>query len=272
MTPPVALSIAGSDSGAGAGLQADLKTFAALGVFGTCAVTAITAQNTREVRHVHTLSPGLVAAQVTTVLNDMPVVAVKTGMLGDAAIITAVVDLAEAGRLPNLVVDPVVVSSTGTRLLDGDAEGCYLDRLFPHACVITPNLAEAAALLGTVIRTGADRQEAARALGAAGPEVVVLKGGHPLPGDDGDAVDVVWDGTRCTELRAPRIDSVNVHGTGCSFASAVAAGLARGLDVDEALRAAKAFVHRAIAGSARWCLGAGHGPLDHFGFDQEEPT
>lgn len=272
MTPPVALSIAGSDSGAGAGVQADLKTFAALGVFGTCAVTAITAQNTREVRHIHTLPPDLVAAQVTTVLDDMAVAAVKTGMLGDAAIIAAVADLAEGGPLPNLVVDPVLVSSTGTRLLDSDAEARYLDRLFPHAYVITPNLAEAAALLGTAIRTPGDRQEAARALGAAGPQVVVLKGGHPLPGDDGDAVDVVWDGTRCTELRAPRVDSVNVHGTGCSFASAVAAGLARGLAVDEALRAAKAFVHRAIRGAAHWRLGAGHGPLDHFGFDQEEPT
>jgi hydroxymethylpyrimidine/phosphomethylpyrimidine kinase len=270
MTPPVALSIAGSDSGAGAGLQADLKTFAALGVFGTCAVTAITAQNTSVVRHVHTLPPGLVVAQVTTVLEDLPVVAVKTGMLGDAAIITAIADLADAGRLPNLVVDPVLVSSTGTRLLEGDAVARYLDRLFPHARVITPNLAEAAALLGTAIRTRADRQEAARALGAAGPEVVVLKGGHPLRGDDGDAVDVVWDGTRCTELRAPRVDSVNVHGTGCSFASATAAGLAQGLDVDEALRAAKAFVHRAIRGSAHWRLGVGHGPLDHFGFNQEE--
>jgi hydroxymethylpyrimidine/phosphomethylpyrimidine kinase len=166
----------------------------------------------------------------------------------------------------------VLVSSTSTRLLDRDAEARYLDRLFPHARVVTPNLAEAAALLGTAIRTRADRREAARALGAAGPEVVVLKGGHPLPGDDGDAVDVVWDGTRCSELRAPRIDSVNVHGSGCSFASAVAAGLARGLVVDGALRAAKAFVHRAIAGSARWRLGAGHGPLDHFGFNQEEPT
>lgn len=280
MTPPVALTIAGSDSGGGAGVQADLKTFAALRVFGASAVTAITAQNTREVREVHTLTPDLVVAQVITVLDDMAVVAVKTGMLGDGAVIAAVADLAAAGRLPNLVVDPVLVSSSGARLLERDAETHYLTRLFPHARVVTPNLAEADALLGTSIRTRRDRHEAARALGATGPEIVVIKGGHPLPGDDraeadesdeGNAVDVVWDGTELTELRAPRIDSANVHGTGCSFAAAVTAGLARGLDVHRALRDAKTFVHHAIAGAAGWRLGAGHGPLDHFRFNQEEP-
>ncbi|MEX2659419.1 MAG: bifunctional hydroxymethylpyrimidine kinase/phosphomethylpyrimidine kinase [Acidimicrobiales bacterium] len=274
MTPPVALTIAGSDSGAGAGIQADLKTFAALGVYGTTAITAVTAQSTTEVRRVEPLAPDLVLAQVEAVLDDLPVVAVKTGMLADAAVIAVVADLAEAGRLPNLVVDPVLVSSTGARLLARDAEHLYVDRLLRHARVITPNLAEAAALLGGAITNLDDQRSAARALGAHGPEVVVVKGGHQLPdcGDGDDAVDVVWDGDRCTELRATRIDTANVHGTGCSFASAIAAGLARGLTVDEALRVAKTFVHQAIEGAAPWRLGAGHGPIDHFRFNQEEPT
>lgn len=275
MTPPVALTIAGSDSGAGAGIQADLKTFAALGVYGTTAITAVTAQSTTEVRRVEPLAPDLVLAQIEAVLDDLAVVAVKTGMLADAAVIALVADLAEMGRLPNLVVDPVLVSSTGARLLARDAEHLYVDRLLRHARVITPNLAEAAALLGGEITTLDDQRSAARALGAHGPEVVVVKGGHRLPGDDGDdgdAVDIVWDGERCTELRATRIETANVHGTGCSFASAIAAGLARGLTVGEALRVAKTFVHHAIDGAARWRLGAGHGPIDHFGYNQEGPT
>lgn len=272
MTPAVALTIAGSDSGGGAGLQADLKTFAALGVFGTSAVTAVTAQSTVGVRRVHALPADLVADQVETVLDDLPVAAVKTGMLADVAIVSAVAGLAEAGRLPNLVVDPVLVSSSGARLLAPGAESAYLDRLFPQARVVTPNLAEAAALLGVAIRTAGDQRDAARALADHGPQVVVVKGGHPLAGDGGDAVDVVWDGHRVTELRAPRLETRNVHGTGCTFASAVAAGLARGADVERAVRDAKAYVHGAIRAAAQWRLGAGHGPLDHFRFDQEEPT
>lgn len=271
MTPRVAMTIAGSDSGGGAGLQADLKTFAALGVFGTSGVTAVTAQSTSEVRAVHPLPPELVTAQVETVLDDLPVAAVKTGMLANAAIVRAVADLADAGRLPNLVVDPVLVASSGARLLEPDAETQYLVRLFPLARVVTPNLAEAEALLGGRIRTAGDQRDAARALAEHGPAIVVVKGGHPLVGDGGEAVDVVWNGTDIVELRAPRIDTPNVHGTGCSFASAIAAGLARGAPVDAALERAKAFVHRAITDAAPWRIGGGHGPLDHFGFDQEEP-
>lgn len=271
MTPPVAMTIAGSDSGGGAGLQADLKTFAALGVFGTSAVTAVTAQSTREVRVLYPLPSDVVTAQVETVLDDFPVAAVKTGTLANAAIVRAVADLADAGRLPNLVVDPVLVASSGARLLEPDAEAHYLARLFPRARVVTPNLAEAEVLLRTSIRTAKDQREAARALADHGAAIVVVKGGHRLVDDGGDAVDVVWDGTDIVELRTPRIDTANVHGTGCSFASAVAAGLARGVPADAALRRAKAFVRRAIADAAAWRLGGGHGPLDHFGFDQEEP-
>ncbi len=272
MTPAVALTIAGSDSGGGAGIQADLKTFAALGVFGASAITAITAQNTSEVRGVHPLPPDVVTDQVETVLDDLPVAAVKTGMLADASIVAAVADLADAGRLPNLVVDPVLVASSGARLLEAQAEAGYLARLIPRARVITPNIAEAEALLGASIQSAGDQRDAARALGEHGPEVIVVKGGHPLAGDGGHAVDVVWDGCRLTELRATRVDTANVHGTGCSFASAIAARLAAGADIASALRDAKAFVHAAITSAARWRLGAGQGPLDHFGFDQEEPT
>jgi hydroxymethylpyrimidine/phosphomethylpyrimidine kinase len=266
VNPPVALTIAGSDSGGGAGLQADLKTFAALGVFGTSAVTALTAQNTAGVRGVHATPTGFVVAQIAAVLDDLPVSAVKTGMLATAATVAAVADLAAQGRLPHLVVDPVMVSSSGDRLLEPAAEAAYRDRLFPHAAVVTPNLREAEALLGTAIRGRAEQHEAARALGDLGPAVVVVKGGHPVGPPDGEAVDVVWDGRKTYELRAPWVDTPNTHGSGCSFASAAAAHLAQGDDPRTALAGAKAFVSRAVAGGARWRLGAGHGPLDHFGW------
>jgi hydroxymethylpyrimidine/phosphomethylpyrimidine kinase len=266
MNPPVALTIAGSDSGGGAGIQADLKSFAANGVFGTSAITALTAQNTRGVRGVHPVPASFVVAQVEAVLEDLPVAAVKTGMLATAETVEAVAGLAADGRLPRLVVDPVMVSSSGDRLLEPAAERLYVESLLPHATVLTPNLREAQVLLGTTIRTLSDQHEAARALGAFGPGVVVVKGGHAVE-DSGDvAVDVVFDGKATTELRAPRIDTPNNHGTGCSFASATAAGLARGLTVTEAITAAKAYVFRAVTGGARWTLGGGHGPLDHFGW------
>lgn len=272
MNPPVALTIAGSDSGGGAGIQGDLRTFAAHGVFATTAVTAVTAQNTVEVRAVHALPPELVAAQVEAVLDDLPVATVKTGMLATAAITGAVADLAVAGRLANLVVDPVMVSSSGARLLEADAEAAYVERLLPVAAVLTPNRAEAAVLCGGEIRSLADQREAARALAGHGTAVVVVTGGHPAAGSGGDAVDVVADGRtgRVRELRTPWVESGNVHGTGCSFAAAIAAGVARGLGVDDAIVRAKAFVHAAIAGSVRWRIGTGHGPLDHFGWHQEE--
>lgn len=273
MTPPVALTIAGSDSGGGAGIQADLRTFAAHRVHGASAIAALTAQNTVEVRGVRATPADFLVAQIETVLDDLPVAAVKTGMLATAANVEAVADLAIAGRLPNLVVDPVMVSSSGHRLLDADAEHAYLHDLFPSATVITPNCREAAVLLGLdAITTRAQQRDAARTLAGLGPRVVVVKGGDLVdPDDPGRSVDVVAHGVTFDELVSPRIDTPNNHGTGCSFAAAIAAGLARGDAPLEAVVAAKRFVAAAIAGAARWRLGAGHGPIDHLGWETAGP-
>jgi len=263
-TPAVALTIAGSDSSGGAGIQADLKTFAALGVYGTCAITALTAQNTCGVAGIHVVPADFVVAQIEAVLGDLPVAAVKTGMLATPAIVSAVADLAAAGRLPKLVVDPVMVTSSGDRLLDPEAEALYVEALLPHASLLTPNLREAEVLLDTPIRTLAEQREAACALGALGPAIVVIKGGHPVSDRSDEAVDVVWDGTSTYDLSAPRVDTVNNHGTGCTFAAAAAAALAGGADMTEALQKAKAYVSLTLTGGASWQLGHGHGPLDHF--------
>jgi len=264
MTPPVALTIAGSDSGGGAGVQADLKTFAAWGVFGASALTALTAQSTVGVHGVHPVPPAFVVAQVEAVLGDLDVRAVKTGMLGTAGVVEAVAGLAAAGRLPQLVVDPVMVASSGDRLLEEPAERAYVDLLLPHTTVLTPNLLEAQALLGGTISTLVEQREAARALGLLGPRAVVVKGGHPVDGARSEAVDVVWDGVALLELRAPRLDTPHTHGTGCTFAAAVTAGLASGRPVVLVVQQAKAYVALAIAAGAGWRLGAGHGPLDHL--------
>lgn len=263
MNPPVALTIAGSDSGGGAGLQADLKTFAALGVFGTSAVTAVTAQNTVTVAGVLAVDPGFVDLQVTTVLGDLPVAAVKTGMLANSKTVEAVAARAAAGDLPNLVVDPVLVSSTGHRLLDDDGPAAYLAQLLPHALVTTPNLKEAALLADMAIESVDDMVRAAERLAATGVGVVVVKGGH-LAG--GRAPDVVLAEGRHRVLDAPRVPTGNDHGTGCSLAAAICARLAHGDDPVPAVTAAKAYVAGAIAGAAGWRLGAGHGPIDHFGW------
>ena len=267
MSPRVALTIAGSDSSGGAGVQADLKAFAACGVFGASAITALTAQNTTGVRGVHAVPAAFVVAQVEAVLDDLDVAAVKTGMLATAEVVHAVAGLAAAGRLPRLVVDPVMVASSGARLLEPDAERAYLEALLPHAEVLTPNLSEAQVLLGRSITTLAEQREAARALGALGPRAVLVKGGHAVAGTQDEAVDVLWDGAQLRELRAGRVAGTNDHGTGCTLASALAAGLARGEDLVAAVEAAKAYVLRALAGGAGWRLGAGHGPLDHFGWE-----
>jgi len=265
MNPPVALTIAGSDSGGGAGIQADLKTFAACGVYGASAITALTAQNTRGVWGVHTVPADFVRAQVEAVLADFAVAATKTGMLATPDVVATVAELAEQGRLPHLVVDPVMVASSGDRLLEQAAEDLYRDALLPHAAVVTPNLHEASVLLGEEITTLAAQHEAARALGRLCPGVVVVKGGHRTKGAEHVAVDVVWDGHTTTELSAARVDTVNNHGTGCTFSAAIAAALASGATHGEAVQRAKAFVTRAIGDAADWRLGGGHGPLDHFG-------
>jgi hydroxymethylpyrimidine/phosphomethylpyrimidine kinase len=266
-TPPVALTIAGSDSGGGAGVQTDLVTFAAHGVHGASVITALTAQNTVGVDGVHVPPVEFLRAQLEAVLGDLPVAAVKTGMLATEEVVRAVADVAAAGRLPHLVVDPVLVSSTGARLLDEGAERAYVDALFPHAQVVTPNTREASALVGGTVATAADAVAAARELGRLGPAWVVVKGGHQVDEADGvassEAVDVVVETATgaVTELRAPRVDTRNDHGTGCTFAAATAALLARGVPVPEALAGAKAFVHAGLVASAGWHLGAGHGPV-----------
>lgn len=263
MNPPVALTIAGSDSGGGAGLQADLRAFAALGAFGATVITAVTAQNTTGVTDVHVIPRSTVAAQLAAVLGDLPVGAVKTGMLATAELVALVGERAAAGELPNLVVDPVLVSTTGHRLLEDEAVATYRELLLPHAAVVTPNLIEAGVLVGRELRTREDAWAAASELAQLGPGVVVVKGGHAT-GDR--AVDVVVAGDETFELDAERIGTRNDHGTGCTFAAATAAGLAVGVGVRQALHGAKRYVTACIAGSAGWTLGAGHGPLDHLGF------
>ncbi|MBO0886703.1 MAG: bifunctional hydroxymethylpyrimidine kinase/phosphomethylpyrimidine kinase [Acidimicrobiales bacterium] len=264
MTPLVCLTIAGSDSGGGAGIQADLKAFSALGVFGTTAITAVTAQNTVGVDLVHVVPPEVVDAQISAVLDDLGPLATKTGMLATAANVAAVARRAVAGDLPNLVVDPVMVASTGARLLDEEAERTYLDLLIPHALVVTPNLYEASLLVGRTLTTVADMADAAAFLRRLGAKVAVVKGGH-LEGPV--AVDVVDDGAEVRELRRQRVPTENVHGTGCTLSAATAAHLARGAAPMAAVEEATRFVARAIAGGARWHLGKGHGPLDPFGWE-----
>lgn len=270
MTPCVALSIAGSDSGGSAGIQADLRTFAAMGVFGTTAITAVTAQNGQEVRSVHGVPAEEVRAQALAVLDDLPIAAVKTGMLADVTVVHVVAELAAAGRLPNLVVDPVLVSTSGTRLAVGDIVAAYLRELFPYAAVVTPNLVEAGVLTGAKIVTLAGQRDAAKRLGESTGAVIVVKGGHGVADVTNTAVDVVWDGNDLREVRRPRIPTTNSHGSGCTFAAAVTAGLARSEPLSRAVDAAGHFVHRALLGSVDWRLGGGNGPLDHFGWSARE--
>jgi hydroxymethylpyrimidine/phosphomethylpyrimidine kinase len=251
------LTIAGSDSGGGAGIQADLKTFAAHGVFGTSAVTVLTAQNSAEIRGVSPVPTSFVEQQLAAVLDDLPVAAVKTGMLASAETVELVAGWAP--RLPRLVVDPVLVDSTGRRMFSPQTERAYLERLFPHAAVVTPNLREAEVLLGRPVSTVEDAVAAATALGEAGTTCVVVKGGR-LRGVS-EAVDVVWHEGQVDLLTEPWVDTANNHGSGCTFAAATAAGLAQGLDLMEAIAGAKKYVSTALERSKDWRLGAGHGPL-----------
>jgi hydroxymethylpyrimidine kinase/phosphomethylpyrimidine kinase len=253
---PVALTVAGSDSGGGAGIQADLKTFAALGVHGTSAITAITAQNTVEVTDILELPTGIIRAQIDAVVSDLGVDAAKTGMLATSAIIKAVAAAIEAHGIRNLVVDPVMVAKGGARLLRDDAIDSLRTRLLPLAAVVTPNLPEAGVLLGRRISTLDERRQAARDLVALGARAAVVKGGHA----EEDAIDVFWDGSQLIELPAKRIPTSNTHGSGCVFSAAITAGLARGLDPPASVRAAKEFISHAIEHSLD--LGHGHGPVN----------
>jgi hydroxymethylpyrimidine/phosphomethylpyrimidine kinase len=258
MNIPRALTIAGSDSGGGAGIQADLKTFAALGVYGMSAIAALTAQNTVGVRGILELAPEFVSLQIRTVVEDIGVDAVKTGMLSNAAIISQVAkDLRELG-LRNIVVDPVMVAKGGDRLLRADAVETMVKELLPLALVVTPNLHEAEALTDLGVRTLDEMKEAARAIKAFGPRYVVIKGGH-LPGTP---LDLLFDGQEFREYTNLRYDTPHTHGTGCTFASAIAAGLARGLPVEEAVARAKGYITSAIQHGMP--MGKGHGPVHHF--------
>ena len=254
-----ALTIAGSDSSGGAGIQADLKTFAAHGVYGTCAITAVTAQNTLGVIAWEALTADLVTAQIEAVVDDIGVDAVKTGMLANAAVVEAVSAAIRSLELPQLVVDPVMVAKGGDRLLEQDAVNAIRTELLPQAHVVTPNIPEAEVLAGIPIHSVDDMREAGRRILDLGPRVVLVKGGH-LGGPE--SIDVACTGAQIVELRGPRIQTQHTHGTGCTLASAIAANLARGFADLDAIAAARTYVEGAIRNAPG--IGKGHGPLGHF--------
>ncbi|MEZ5291818.1 MAG: bifunctional hydroxymethylpyrimidine kinase/phosphomethylpyrimidine kinase [Vicinamibacterales bacterium] len=253
-----ALTIAGSDSGGGAGIQADLKTFAAHGVFGTSAITALTAQNTVGVMGVHVIPPEFVDRQIEAVVADIGCDAVKTGMLATAGIVETVAAAVARLALPNLVVDPVMVAKSGDHLLAPEAVDAVRRALLPQARVVTPNVPEAEVLSGLSIRTLEDAVAAGRAIQALGARAVIVKGGHLLRDD---IVDVLVEGDTVVRIEGPRVPGVHTHGTGCTFAAATAARLALGDGLEQAARAAQAYVREAMRAGVP--LGAGHRPLDH---------
>ena len=257
----IALTIAGSDSGGGAGIQADLKTFSALGVYGASVITAITAQNTRGVTAVEDVSPQVVAAQIDAVLSDLEVGAVKIGMVSRRETIAVIAEgLRRFGK--RAVVDPVMVATSGDRLLRPDAVAALMDELLPLSVIATPNLAEAALMTGRAVAE--DEREMARqaeAIMRSGAQAVLVKGGHL---EKGDATDLFLDGDRLLRFPAPRINTVNDHGTGCTLSAAIAAGLALGKPLVDAVRDAKAYLHAAISAADDLTVGEGRGPVHHF--------
>ena len=257
---PIALTIAGSDSGGGAGIQADLKTFHRFGVFGTSVVVAVTAQNTRGVSAVHDVPAGVVQSQLAAVAEDLPPQAAKTGMLSRPELVDAVAEGIERFRFPNLVVDPVIVATSGDRLLSPEAERSIVERLVPLATLVTPNLHEARSLVGEPVNGVDDMERAARKLIAMGAGAALIKGGHLESGDG--LVDVLVTAGETRHFRHPKLATSSTHGTGCTLSAAVAAGLARGADLVVAVEQAIDFVQRAIALAPG--LGSGHGPLNHF--------
>ena len=258
MLIPKALTIAGSDSGGGAGIQADLKTFSAFRVFGMSVITAVTAQNSLGVQGVENLPPAFVARQLRSVLEDFGADAAKCGMLSTAPIIEAVAAELTTRRIEKLVVDPVMVAKSGDRLLQPEARVALADRILPLALLVTPNLPEAEVLAEMRVAEPEDMEEAARRIHLMGPRYVLVKGGHLK----GDATDLLWNGREFTRFSTPRIDSQNTHGTGCTFSAAIAAGLARGQALGDAIRSAKAYVTRAIREGFQ--AGRGVGQLRHF--------
>jgi hydroxymethylpyrimidine/phosphomethylpyrimidine kinase len=262
MKTSIAVTIAGSDSSGGAGIQADLKTFAALGVYGATVITAVTAQNTRGVSAIHDVPPDFITAQIDAVFSDLSVGAVKIGMLSQPATIEAVAAGLDRHKVQNVVLDPVMVATSGDRLLAAEAVELLRRLLIPRALVLTPNLPEAAALLDApMATTEPEMREQAERLLALGARAVLLKGGHA---NGPESVDFLVEAHAVARLAAGRIPTSNVHGTGCTLSAAIAAGLAKGLKLDEAVREAKAYVTAAIAAAGRLTVGGGAGPLHHF--------
>jgi hydroxymethylpyrimidine/phosphomethylpyrimidine kinase len=262
MTVPIALTIAGSDSSGGAGIQADLKTFSALGVYGASVITALTAQNTRGVSGIHDVPADFIATQIDAVFSDLAVGAVKIGMLSKVATIEAVADGLARHKQTNVVFDPVMVATSGDRLLQADAVDALRRALIPRALVLTPNLPEAAALLDAPIaETESEMREQGEKLLSFGAKAVLLKGGH---GSGAESVDILVERDGVTRLAAERIATRNTHGTGCTLSSAIAAGLAKGMGLADAVREAKAYLTAALAEADRLSIGSGHGPVHHF--------
>jgi hydroxymethylpyrimidine/phosphomethylpyrimidine kinase len=262
MTTPIALTIAGSDSSGGAGIQADLKTFAALGVYGASAITALTAQNTNGVTGIHRVPAEFVTAQIDAVFSDLAVGAVKIGMVAELSIIDAIAAGLDRWSPKHVVFDPVMVATSGDRLLVAEAVNALRTKLIPRASLITPNLPEAAALLDEPVASDEAAVESqGKRLLALGCQAVLIKGGH---GQGSESIDYLVDAKRTLALGAPRIATGNTHGTGCSLSSAVAAGLAKGEDTETAVRRAKNWISAAISAADRFSVGHGHGPVHHF--------
>ena len=262
MTTPIALTIAGSDSSGGAGIQADLKTFAALGVYGASVITALTAQNTTGVSGIHQVPAEFVTAQIDAVFADLDVAAVKIGMVAHPPVIDAIVAGLARWSPKHVVLDPVMVATSGDRLLAAEAVDALRTKLIPLASVITPNLPEAAALLDEAVAADeATVEKQGRRLLALGCKAVLIKGGHA---EGAESIDYLVDSSGVTALAAPRVATKNTHGTGCSLSSAIAAGLAKGEGMETAVRNAKAWVSAAIAAADRFSVGRGHGPIHHF--------
>jgi hydroxymethylpyrimidine/phosphomethylpyrimidine kinase len=258
----IAVTIAGSDSGGGAGIQADLKTFSALGVYGASVITALTAQNTLGVQGIHDVPPAFIGQQIDSVFSDLAVGAVKIGMLSQPAVIEAVAAGLDRHGAGTIVLDPVMVAASGDRLLAPEAIDTLRQVLIPKALLVTPNLPEAAAILDEPVATHerSMRDQAERLL-ALGPQAILIKGGHA---EGPESIDILVDATGARPFRAPRVETRNTHGTGCTLSSAIAAGLAKGLPLIEAVGAGKAFISAAIAASHQLSIGRGHGPVHHF--------
>jgi hydroxymethylpyrimidine/phosphomethylpyrimidine kinase len=256
--PPKALTIAGSDSGGGAGIQADLKTFSAFRVYGSSVITAITAQNTVTVSAVHEVPVDVISAQIDAVMTDIGADAVKTGMLSSPAIVEAVAAGIRRHEIRNLVVDPVMIAKSGDRLLQEDAVAAVVHHLLPLARIVTPNIPEAEVLIGKAISSQEEMSDAARRIAGMGPEIVIVKGGHGI----GAPIDVVWDGSTAFFVETERVDTRATHGTGCTYSAAIAANLAIGLSPEEAIHSARQYLFGAL--KSAYEIGSGHSPVHHF--------